>query len=70
MTYEYQHISKEDKNNMIDEKILYMEKNLYTLSLNKQEAEFRNDEKGLSAINQEIDICLSIISDLQAQKSL
>ena len=64
MTYQYNFLSQNDKIVILKSKIYYLEGNLYSLSINKIEAEKNNDEKGLAALEQEIQKSIIFIDEL------
>ena len=66
--FEYTNLSNEDKISVINKRISDMEKNLYLLEIDKKEAEFRQDEKGLSAVSEEIEKCLEFLDVLKGIK--
>lgn len=64
--YEYKLLSQEDKIKIVQERILYMENNLYSLSISKIEAEARQDSKGLIAIEEEEQKSLAFLAQLNS----
>jgi hypothetical protein len=64
MTYQYNFLSQNDKIVILKSKIYYLEGNLYSLSINKIEAEKNNDGKGLAAVEEEIQKCIIFIDQL------
>ena len=64
MTYQYNFLSQNDKIVILKSKIYYLEGNLFSLSINKIEAEKNNDEKGLASLEQEIQKSIIFIDEL------